>query len=84
MTTGIMAGLSDRSLPRIIPAMSTPPSPQDPSFPATAIRLLMDLHPLDRVPRAGFLLRGVAEPESVAAHSHALATALRPDVQSPR
>jgi len=31
------------------------------------------LHALERVPRAGFLLRGVAEPESVAAHSHALA-----------
>ncbi len=28
------------------------------------------IHPLDRVPRAGYLLRGVPEPESVAAHSH--------------
>lgn len=37
------------------------------------IQLFQDIHPLDRVPRAGFLLRGVAEPESVAAHSHFLA-----------
>lgn len=34
------------------------------------IQLFRDIHPLDRVPRAGYLLRGVAEPESVAAHSH--------------
>ena len=34
---------------------------------------MVSIHPLDRVPRAGFLLRGVTEPESVAAHSHALA-----------
>lgn len=31
------------------------------------------IHPLDRVPRAGFLLRGVPEPESVSAHSHFVA-----------
>lgn len=31
------------------------------------------IHPLERVPRAGFLLRGVTEPESVSAHSHFLA-----------
>lgn len=37
------------------------------------IRLLEDIHPLDRVPRAGYVLRGVAEPESVAAHSHFVA-----------
>jgi putative hydrolase of HD superfamily len=37
------------------------------------IRLLLELHPFDRVPRAGYLLRGVAEPESIAAHSHMLA-----------
>ncbi len=30
------------------------------------------IHPLDRVPRAGFLLRGVEVPESVSAHSHFL------------
>ncbi|MCX7031619.1 MAG: HD domain-containing protein [Spirochaetes bacterium] len=34
---------------------------------------LARLHPLDRVPRSGWLLRGVTEPESVASHSHALA-----------
>jgi putative hydrolases of HD superfamily len=37
------------------------------------VGLMLELHALDRVPRAGFLLRGVTEPESVAAHSHALA-----------
>jgi len=37
------------------------------------IDLFLALHPLDRVPRAGYLLRGVSEPESVAAHSHGLA-----------
>jgi putative hydrolase of HD superfamily len=42
-------------------------------FEDSLIRLFLDLHPFDRVPRAGFLLRGVADPESVAAHSHALA-----------
>ncbi|MCX8064175.1 MAG: HD domain-containing protein, partial [Candidatus Hydrogenedentes bacterium] len=31
------------------------------------------IHPLDRVPRAGFLLRGVEQPENVSAHSHFLA-----------
>jgi len=31
-----------------------------------------EIHPLDRVPRAGFLLRGVSVPESVSAHSHFL------------
>ena len=37
------------------------------------IDAMFSLHPLERVPRAGFLLRGVTEPETVAAHSHALA-----------
>jgi putative hydrolase of HD superfamily len=37
------------------------------------IALFQQLHPLDRVPRAGYLLRGVPEPESVAAHSHFVA-----------
>lgn len=36
------------------------------------IKLFATIHPLDRVPRAGFLLRGVPEPESVSAHSHFL------------
>ena len=31
------------------------------------------IHPLDRVPRSGYLLRGVADPETVASHSHFLA-----------
>ena len=42
-----------------------------------AVRDIIDtmirIHPLDRVPRAGYLLRGVTEPESVSAHSHSLA-----------
>lgn len=43
----------------------------DPQTTATALVDLFEiLHPLDRVPRAGFLLRGVPEPESVSAHSH--------------
>jgi putative hydrolase of HD superfamily len=37
------------------------------------VDLMVSVHPLDRVPRAGYLLRGVTEPESVAAHSHSLA-----------
>ena len=37
------------------------------------IDAMISIHPLERVPRAGFLLRGVTEPESVAAHSHSLA-----------
>ena len=36
-------------------------------------RLFHDIHPLDRVARAGYILRGVTEPESVAAHSHFVA-----------
>ena len=40
------------------------------NFPAHVIALFEAIHPLDRVPRAGFLLRGVPEPETVAAHSH--------------
>jgi putative hydrolase of HD superfamily len=42
-------------------------------FAERAMDLFHALHPLDRVPRAGYLLRGVTEPESVSAHSHALA-----------
>ena len=41
-------------------------------FAARVIGLFERIHPLDRVPRAGFLLRGVTSPESVAAHSHAV------------
>ena len=39
-------------------------------FPQRVIRLFEDIHPLDRIARAGYVLRGVPEPESVAAHSH--------------
>lgn len=42
-------------------------------FTDRVLRLFRDVHPLDRVPRAGYLLRGVTDPESVAAHSHFLA-----------
>lgn len=41
-------------------------------FSERVIDLFQIIHPLDRVPRAGYLLRGVTEPESVAAHSHFL------------
>jgi putative hydrolases of HD superfamily len=41
------------------------------------VATLARLHPLDRIPRAGWLLRGVTEPESVAAHSHAVALLVR-------
>lgn len=42
-------------------------------FAERVIALFEELHPLDRVPRSGFVLRGVTEPESVAAHSHFVA-----------
>ena len=45
----------------------------DAGFVERVIALFEIIHPLDRVPRAGYLLRGVTEPESVAAHSHFLA-----------
>ncbi len=41
-------------------------------FAKHVLELFFQIHPLERVPRAGFLLRGVPEPESVAAHSHFL------------
>lgn len=44
----------------------------DQAFAEAVIGLFQIIHPLDRVPRAGYLLRGVTEPESVAAHSHFL------------
>ncbi|RPJ05313.1 MAG: HD family hydrolase [Spirochaetaceae bacterium] len=40
------------------------------SFAERVISLFAHIHPLDRVPRAGFILRGVPVPENVAAHSH--------------
>jgi len=42
-------------------------------FEAHVIRLMQAVHPLERIPRAGYVLRGVTEPESVAAHSHGVA-----------
>lgn len=39
----------------------------------TLLELLLELQTLDRVPRMGFVLRGVAEPESVAEHCWHLA-----------
>lgn len=40
---------------------------------ATLLDLLLELETLDRVPRSGYLLRGVADGESVAEHSFHLA-----------
>jgi len=40
------------------------------NFERRVLRLFEDIHPLDQVARAGYVLRGVAGPESVAAHSH--------------
>jgi len=40
------------------------------SFEDRIIGLFDTLHPLDRIARAGYVVRGVAHPESVAAHSH--------------
>lgn len=39
-------------------------------FARRVVRLFEQIHPLDRIARAGYVLRGVVEPESVAAHSH--------------
>jgi putative hydrolase of HD superfamily len=39
-------------------------------FTARVIALFQQIHPLDQIPRAGYVLRGVPGPESVAAHSH--------------
>jgi putative hydrolase of HD superfamily len=40
------------------------------TFEDRLIALFDAVHHLDRVPRAGYVVRGVAHPESVAAHSH--------------
>jgi putative hydrolases of HD superfamily len=45
----------------------------DKDFADQVLELFFKIHPLDRVPRAGFLLRGVPDPESVSAHSHFMA-----------
>jgi putative hydrolases of HD superfamily len=39
-------------------------------FEDRVIGLFDVIHPLDRIARAGYVIRGVAHPESVAAHSH--------------
>ena len=39
-------------------------------FEQQVIKLFETIHPLDRIARAGFVVRGVAHPESIAAHSH--------------
>ena len=39
-------------------------------FEQHVIAFFEQIHPLDRVARAGYVVRGVAHPESVAAHSH--------------
>ncbi|PCJ64036.1 MAG: oxetanocin [Candidatus Hydrogenedentota bacterium] len=43
------------------------------SFSQRLLNLFETIHPLDRIGRAGFVLRGVPEPETIAAHSHFLA-----------
>jgi len=43
------------------------------TFAEDILSLFWRIHSLDQVPRAGFLLRGVPNPESVSAHSHFLA-----------
>ena len=42
------------------------------NFTDKIMNFFKQIHALDRIPRAGFLLRGVTEPESVSAHSHFL------------
>lgn len=39
-------------------------------FEQRVLRLFEQIHPLDHIARAGYVLRGVVGPESVAAHSH--------------
>lgn len=46
---------------------------ESPDFTDRVLDLFQIIHPLDRIPRAGYVLRGVPEPESVAAHSHFVA-----------
>ncbi len=43
------------------------------SFEQRIIEFFDIIHPLDRIPRAGYVVRGVAHPESVASHSHFVA-----------
>jgi len=39
-------------------------------FEESVLGLFEEIHPLDQVARAGYVLRGIASPESVSAHSH--------------
>lgn len=39
-------------------------------FSQKILQLFEDIHPLDQVARAGYVLRGVVAPETVASHSH--------------
>lgn len=41
--------------------------------PAHLVDLLVRLNPLSELPRTGWVLRGVADPETIAAHSHGVA-----------
>lgn len=43
------------------------------SFEQRVIDFFDVIHPLDRIPRAGYVVRGVAHPETVASHSHFVA-----------
>lgn len=56
--------------PRFEPTRASGILARVPDFSRRLLDLFEAIHPLDRVPRAGFLLRGVTEPESVSAHSH--------------
>jgi putative hydrolase of HD superfamily len=44
-----------------------------PAFEENILELFETIHPLDRIARAGYVLRGVPHPENVAAHSHFVA-----------
>ena len=48
----------------------TSASEREDDFCEQVLTLFRTIHPLDRIPRAGYVMRGVAEPESVSAHSH--------------
>jgi len=50
-----------------------PASGEHDGFAREVLHLFQIIHPLDRIPRAGFVLRGVTEAESVSAHSHFMA-----------
>ncbi|MCF6285845.1 MAG: HD domain-containing protein [Candidatus Hydrogenedentes bacterium] len=45
----------------------------DNDFTDAVLTLFRTIHPLDRISRAGYVMRGVTEPESVSAHSHFVA-----------